>query len=104
MRWYRNLYVGSLIKSRRTRVVDDINHGVYPAFVYLLILPESTGSQLEIIRASELSHAYIRGHCLQIVGLAQGRTEAESLLEALVQDVYRDRKDADIRAWLSQTN
>ena len=37
-----------------------------------------------------------------IVGLGLGRTEAESMLEAIVADVYADRKDADIRAWLSE--
>ncbi|MBR1900612.1 MAG: hypothetical protein IJ820_06070 [Lachnospiraceae bacterium] len=83
-------------------MIDEIDHGRYPAFVHLLIIPESKSSQLEIISASELSHDYIREHCLLIVGLAQGKTEALSLLEQLMQDVYRDRKDADIRAWLSE--
>ena len=102
MVWYQNLYVGRLISPRRDKVIDDIDHGRYPAFVHLLIIPESRNSQLEIISASELSHDYIREHCLLIVGLAQGRTEALSLLEQLMQDVYRDRKDGDIRAWLSE--
>ena len=36
--------------------------------------------------------------------LLRGRTEMDydPLLEQLMQDVYRDRKDADIRAWLSE--
>lgn len=102
MVWYQNLYVGRLISPRKDKVIDEIDHGRYPAFVYLLIIPESRSSQLEIIRASELSHDYIREHCLLIVGLAQGKTEAVSLLEQLMQDVCRDRKDADVRAWLSE--
>ena len=102
MVWHQNLYVGRLIAPRRDKVIDDIDHGRYPAFVHLLTIPESRNSQLEIISASELSHDYIREHCLLIVGLAQGRTEALSLLEQLMQDVYRDRKDGDIRAWLSE--
>ena len=83
-------------------MIDDIDHGRYPAFVHLLTIPESRNSQLEIISASALSHDYIREHCLLIVGLAQGKTEALSLLEQLMLDVYRDRKDGDIRAWLSE--
>jgi hypothetical protein len=37
-----------------------------------------------------------------IVGLAYGKTEAESIVEAIVRDVWADRKDANIRAWLSE--
>ena len=102
MVWYQNLYVGRLISPRKDKVIDEIDQGRYPAFVYLLIIPESRSSQLEIICASELWHDYIREHCLLIVGLAQGKTEAVSLLEQLMQDVFRDRKDADVRAWLSE--
>ena len=102
MVWYQNLYVGRLIHPRKDKVINEIDHGSYPAFVYLLTIPENGHSQLELIAAQELAHDYIREHCLLIVGLAQGRTEAVSLLEQLMQDVYRDRKDGDIRAWLSE--
>ena len=101
MVWYKNLYTGRLISPRKDRVIEEINQGRYPKFVYLLTLPQGGNSQLEIISASELSHDYVREHCLLIVGLAQGKTEAMSLLEQLMQDVCRDRRDADIRAWLS---
>lgn len=101
MEWYHNLYVGRLIHPRRDKVIEEIDQGRYPAFVYLLILPGSGHSQLEIIGAQELKHDYVRENCLQIVGIAQGKTEALSLLEQLMQDVYRSRKDADIRAWLN---
>ena len=36
-----------------------------------------------------------------IIGLALTRAEATALLEKIVQDVYSDRGDADIKAWLS---
>lgn len=102
MVWYQNLYVGRLISPRKDSVIDEIDRGSYPAFVYLLIVSQGSNSQLEIIKATELAHDYVREHCLLIVGLAQGRTEAISLLERLARDVWRDRKNADIRAWLSE--
>ncbi len=100
MVWYKNLYVGRLIARKKKKVIDDIDHGRYPANAYVIILPESENSQLEMMSALELRHDYIRDHCLMIVGIARGKTEATSLLERLVKDVYADRKDADIRAWL----
>ena len=102
MVWYQNLYVGRLIAPRRERVIEEIDLGRYPSFVYLLVVSERSRCQLDILEAAQLKHDYIREHCALIVGLAQGKTEAVSLVEKLVQDVYRDRGDADIRAWLSE--
>ena len=68
----------------------------------LITVPESESSQLEILAVNELRHTGIREHCLMIVGIAMGKTEAQSMVEALVFDVYSDRHDADIRAWLSE--
>ncbi len=102
MIWYKDLYVGRRIASKKDKTIDDIDHGNYSAGVYVVILPESENSQLEIMSSLELRHDYIRRHCLMIVGLAMGKTEAESIVTHLVRDVYADRKDADIRAWLSE--
>ncbi len=102
MVWYKNLYVGRLIGARKDRIIDEIDRGKYPAGVYLITVPESESSQLEILAVNELRHTWIREHCLMIVGIAMGKTEAQSMVEALVFDVYSDRHDADIRAWLSE--
>lgn len=100
MVWYKNLYAGRLISSRKDSVINAIDHGNYPPQVYVVIVPESGNSQLEIMPALEFRHSWIKEHCLMIVGLAFGKTEAESLVERLAGDVYADRKDANIRAWL----
>lgn len=104
MVWYKNLYVGRLIAGRKARVMEEIDRGEYPAGVYVVLLPQSESSQLEIMAARELRHDWIRKHCLMIVGLGQGKTEAQSMVEAIVRDVYSDRGDADIRSFLSEGN
>ena len=83
-------------------MIEAIDRGDYPRGVYVILLPESKSSQLEMMSASELRHAWIREHCLMIVGLALGRTEAESMLEAIAADAWSARGDADIRAWLTE--
>ena len=77
MVWYRDLYVGRLIAFRRRKVVEGIEAGKYPAGVYVVILPESSSSQLEIMSAGELRHPWIRTHCRMIVAIAQGKMEAQ---------------------------
>ncbi len=102
MVWYQNLYVGRMIAARKDSVIDSIDRGEYPSRVYVILVPENRNSQLEMMAAREFRHSYVRENCQMIVGLGLGRTEAESMLEAIVADVYADRKDADIRAWLSE--
>ena len=102
MVWYQNLYVGRMIAARRDSVIDSIDRGDYPSGVYVILVHENRNSQLELMPAREFRHSYNRENCLMIVGLGMGRTEAESMVEAIVADVYADRKDADIRAWLSE--
>lgn len=102
MVWYKNLYVGRLMSVKKDQSIDAIDRGEYSAGVYVIIVPDSESSQLEIMSARELRHEWVREHCLMIVGLALGRAEANSMVEALVNDVYTGRGDADIRAWLSE--
>ncbi len=102
MVWYKDLYVGRLIARRKDKTIDSINQGKYPSNVYVILVPENENSQLEIMSAWELRHDYVRDHCRMIVGLAFGKTEAISMVERLIADVYKDRKDANIRAWLTE--
>ena len=102
MVWYKDLYVGRMIAGRKDRVIEAIDRGEYPSGVYVVLVPESGNSQLEIMAAGEFRHAWIREHCLMIVALALGRTEAESMVEAIVSDACSVRDDANIRAWLTE--
>lgn len=100
MVWYRDLYVGRLIAPRREKVMEEIESGNYPVGAYVVILPESTGSQLEIMSARELRHSWIREHCKMVVAIAQGKTEAQSMVERIAGDVWRNKDATDIRTWL----
>ena len=101
MVWYTDLYVGRMIRARKDSVREAIDRGEYPSGVYVILMPENENSQLEIMSARELRHPYVRKNCRMIVGIALGRTEAESTVEAIAGRVFSDRGDADIRAWLS---
>ncbi len=100
MVWYKDLYVGRLISRRKDAVIDEIEHGRYPAGVYVITVPENENRQLEIMAAGELKHGFIKEHTLMIVGIAMGKTEAEGILERMAGDVYADRGDVNFRAWL----
>jgi hypothetical protein len=100
MVWYKHLYVGHLASRRRKKLMHAIEEGNYPPSVYVVILPEGKGSQLEIMSASELRHAWIREHCRMVVAIAQGKTEAYSIVERLAGDVYASGEDISIREWL----
>lgn len=102
MVWYKNLYVGRMISARKDRVIESIERGEYPSGVYVILIPQNHHCQLEMMSARELRHAYVREHCRMIVGIGLGKTEAQSMVETIAADVYADRKDAQIRTWLSE--
>ena len=101
MVWYEDLYVGRLAQTQRDALISGIDSGNYPAGAWLITVPDNPLRQLEMYSAGELKHDYTREHCLLIIGLALTRAEATALLEKIVQDVYSERGDADIKAWLS---
>ena len=102
MVWYQNLYIGRVAQARKDSLIEAIDSGAYPSGAYVVLVPANENCQLEILSAQEFRHPYVRKNCLMIGGLAYGKTEAESIVEAIVRDVWADRKDANIRAWLSE--
>ena len=100
MVWYSDLYTGKLISPEKDKVRHSIEAGTYPAGVYLLVIPGNEENQLEIFKAGELRHSYVRRHLLMIAGIAFTKEEAKGLAQRIVQDTVNERGDADVRAFL----
>lgn len=102
MEWFRRLYAGKLIESRKEDIVRDIDSGKMPPGVYLLVLSGNPNNLLEFFSVSELQYSYVRDHIPLIVGIAFGQDEALVLTERIVSDVYRARGDVNVRAWVRE--
>lgn len=100
MVWYKNLYLGELIRRRAEDTRREIDAGKYPANVYLVVLPENVHSELEIISAQRLRIPYVRTHIPMAVGLAFGQEEAVIVARNIVQDTVDHTGGADVRSYL----
>lgn len=102
MVWYERLYIGSLVSRSAEQVRLKIEEGKYPPGVWVIVLPKGGSSVLEMMRADQLKSVYVRSGMLMIVGLAFSRTEAEYLVQKIVQQTWDAQKDADVKHFLEE--
>ena len=98
MNWSSNLYVAPECAPRAGKIRQELDHGRYPAGVFLITFSGGRHLQLEIIRPRMYS---LCESSQTVVGLAGNRTQALELLRWITQDCWRDTGTADLCAYLS---
>lgn len=101
MIWHDRLYKGMISDKGERRIRRWIDAGRYPAGIYLLALPKTGCSLLEILPAGQLGSDYVKGRLDRIVGLALGKEEAELLTRKLVQEAWEAQGNADLSLYLT---
>ena len=103
MYFYKNLYVGSSIKDpdevRRNLLIGK---GQFSIYVITLSpsIPRPGANQLEILHCALLKTPYYRENPPFIIGIADGKSEAVSVVRDLVQEAYENSGSGDVRAYL----
>ena len=102
LNWYKGLYVGNNAKKKKKNLIRKISQGAGVVDVYLITLAANHRDQLDIFPANELMQKARRKNCPVIVGLACGYWEALELVEAMVQQTYRETATGNVRQWLEK--
>ena len=102
LNWYKGLYVGNNAKKKKKKLIRKISRGAGVVDVYLITLAANHRDQLDIFPANELMQKARRKNCPVIVGLACGYWEALELVEAMVQQTYRETATGNVRKWLEK--
>jgi hypothetical protein len=87
MYWYDHLYLGKKCLFRANRIKYKIENRMSHASVYLIVLPQSSHSVLEVIPS---------------VQLLQDAYPKEQL--RIIDEVYRARGDFDVASYMEDSN
>ena len=100
MKWYKNLYLGETIAPKARQIVNKIKKKKLTPDVYVIALASNPLNQLDVIPAWELLQpGYPKEH-ICIIGLAQGKKEALSLVTTIVDEAYQNTGDVKITDYL----
>ena len=93
--WYKNLYLGNTVRGQERKLIRRLEKGVW-----LVTIASNEENNLDLIPSELLLQKALRVQCPMIVGIGFTRLEALLILVQIVQEVYRETKDMNIRAWL----
>ena len=104
MKIYKNYYAGDTAKKSVRKIIRGLEKKDLQPGVYVITLPEGDNNVLEIIPAFVLKYPFFleRRRKLQIVGVAQGRTEAVMLTAKIVQDTYNTTGGFDVECFMAE--
>ena len=98
--WYKNLYLGNTVRGQERKLIRRLEKGKPVPGVWLVTIASNEENNLDLIPSELLLQKALRVQCPMIVGIGFTRLEALLVLVQIVQEVYRETKDMNIRAWL----
>jgi hypothetical protein len=109
MKWYEDLYVGDSIADKANRIKWKINHieGLFlssgimisPNYTMDLIYQMTQRRNIAcIVNLHQLDVAM--RYATRIIGLAKGYAEALELVCSIIEEVYQNTGDVDVKSYL----
>ena len=92
MKWYEDLYVGDSIADKANRIKWKINHHAGTVSIYVIAFASN--------RQNLLEKFYPGKKQMQIIGLAKGYAEALELVRSIIEEVYQNTGDVDVKSYL----
>lgn len=97
--WSENLILGETIKKKHRKVIHAINRGRLVSGVYLIAYPSNPSNLLDLIPAKELLFPIYQRSEIHIIGLANGKAEAERTAAKMITEVYKKTGGFEIRGY-----
>ena len=98
--WYEPLYISDSVKNRENEIRSQIKKGRVESGWYAITLASNGCDYLDLIASAYLKQRALLRSLPMIVGIAETREEAYSLIETIAGDCFRKTGNADIRAFL----
>ena len=102
MFWYKKLYLGNTAINLTKRQIKSIQHGHFFDGVYLVLVSDREGELLEIYNAFKYPFKRLKKTKRTVVGIALGYDEALLLVKTIVDDVYKNTGDLDLKTYLTR--
>ncbi len=88
MKWYRNLYMGSMAKKHRRKIISNIKHGKKQIGVYVITLPSNDENVLDLYPSYILLQKHFRKIELNVLGIAVSRDEALEVVQDILMECF----------------
>ena len=98
LKWHKNYYRGANVKNL-PRIRTKLMQGKPGPGIYLITLSENPHNLLEILPALTLVQETAARICPEIVGIARGKEEALDLITKMVQTVYEETGELNIKEY-----
>ena len=96
-KWYDALWIGPKAEKKRRKLIDAVKDGKKMPGAYVIALSSNSRELLDIIPVSMIGKPGCPADNLYIIGIADGKAEAFSLIEKIVDYIYRETGKLNIR-------
>ena len=100
MRYYKHLYLTEGLEKKKEKIIRKLEGGKLQLSVHVITLAVSEQNQLEIYPVLQFKQSAFPKQDLFVVGITKGYEEAVELVEKIVQEVYEQTGDCDIRSYI----
>ncbi|WP_461812058.1 hypothetical protein [Faecalimonas sp.] len=103
MKFYKNIYVGDSLKTRKEKVIDKLKNGEVQFSCYLIVLCDNPVEQLECYDSILLLQKKWMPEPLLVVGIASSYVETLELIKRIAEDTYLRYGEANLRKYILET-
>ena len=102
MQFIGDLYVGESIASSEYKIVKKVHSGQVIPNLYLIAFSSHADNMLDLIPEWEALQKGYPKENLKVVGIANGKKEAVSLVQSIIEESLQERGSADVRSFLKE--
>lgn len=100
MKWYNYLYIGEKAENNSDKIIEDIKHGKPQFDKYVLALPFNESDVLDIYPSNILVQKHFLKSDLVIVGIADGKKEANNMMQKIIMECFSKTGGFDLRGYI----
>lgn len=100
MKWYNYLYMGEKAGKNSDRIINGIKEGRLQFNIYVLALPFNDSDMLDIYPSNILIQKHFLKSDLVILGIAEGRDEAETVMQEIIMECFGETGGFELRKYI----
>ena len=104
MRICKRLQLGKKAAPYRDSILWRMKKGKKQKDLFVMTLAANPKNLLELYPADAVVQPYFLQSDLVVVGLAQGKTEADELIRSTIEQIYGETGGLDVRAYFGETD
>ncbi|NLK74085.1 MAG: hypothetical protein GX288_02200 [Clostridiales bacterium] len=101
IRWVNQLYISDNLMKKKDKVIAAISCRKATFNIYCITFASQPRNLFDIIDANELLFPHYRNVDICIVGLAKGKENAIQLVQKMLEEIYYNTGEFDVRSYFT---